>query len=203
MTRIHRGIALAMVAIIGVSACRKTPETVATPTDTTRPVPTETCDAACRQRRADSIAAANAERDRLDRERADAAGRASAIERARNTLMATIYFDYDAADIRGDAKSALDAKLPILRANTGVVIRISGHTDERGSDQYNDALGQRRAAAARRYLTDNGVDGARIAIVSYGEQRPSTSGADENAWARNRRAEFEITAGGNNIVPPQ
>jgi peptidoglycan-associated lipoprotein len=201
MTRIHRGMVLTLVAVVGVSGCRKTPETVATPT-TTPPVPTETCDAACRQRRADSIAAANAERDRLAREAADAA-RASAIARARNTLMATIYFDYDAADIRGDARGALDAKLPILRANAGVQIRISGHADERGSDQYNDALGQRRAAAAKRYLTDNGIDGARIAIVSYGEQRPAMTGADENAWSRNRRAEFEITAGGNNIVPSQ
>ena len=200
MTRINRGIALALIAIVGASGCRKTPETVATPTDTTRPVPTETCDAACRQRRADSIAAANAERDRLAKEAADRE-RASAMERARTTLMAPVFFDYDAADIRGDAKSALDAKLPILRANAGVSIRISGHADERGSDQYNDALGQRRAAAARRYLTDNGIDVARIAIVSYGEQRPATMGADENAWARNRRAEFEITAG--NLAPPQ
>ena len=201
MTRIHRGIALAMVAIVGVSACRRTPETVATPTDTTT-VPTETCDAACQRARADSIARANEARDREAREAAERA-RASAIERARNTLMATIYFDYDAADIRGDAKSALDAKLPILRANAAVQLRISGHADERGSDQYNDALGQRRAASAKRYLTDNGVDAARIAIVSYGEQRPATTGADESAWARNRRAEFEIIAGGNNIVPPQ
>lgn len=203
MTRIHRGIALAMVAIVGVSACRKTPETVAMPTDTTiRRAPPPTCDPACLQRIADSTRMANEARDAAAR---DAAARALAAraEAARNTLLATILFDYDAADIRGDAKSALDAKLPILRANAGVAIRISGHADERGSDQYNDALGQRRAAAARRYLTDNGVDGARIAIVSYGEQRPSTSGADENAWARNRRAEFEITAGGNNIVPPQ
>jgi peptidoglycan-associated lipoprotein len=125
------------------------------------------------------------------------------IDAARNTVMATIYFDYDASDIRGDAKSALDAKLPVLRANPGLQIRISGHADERGSDQYNDALGQRRAAQTRRYLTDNGIDAARIAIVSYGEQRPATSGADENAWSRNRRAEFEITAGANSIVPPQ
>ena len=200
MTRIHRGIALALIAIVGASGCRKTPETVATPTDTRTPVPTETCDAACRQRRADSIAAANAEADRLARE-ALARAAASAIERARQTLIATIYFDYDAADIRGDAKSALDAKLPILRANAGLQIRISGHADERGSDQYNDALGQRRAAQAKRYLPDNGIDAARIAIVSYGEQRPATTGADENAWALNRRAEFEITAG--NIAPPQ
>lgn len=202
MNRIHRGMALALVAVVGVSACRKSPETVATPTDTTPPVPAETCDAACRQRRADSAAAANAAADRA---RADAAERArlAAIEAARNTLQATIYFDYDAADIRGDARSSLDAKLPILRANAGLQLRISGHADERGSDQYNDALGQSRAAAAKRYLTDNGVDAARITIVSYGEQRPATSGSDEGAWSRNRRAEFEITAGGTNIVPPQ
>jgi peptidoglycan-associated lipoprotein len=116
-------------------------------------------------------------------------------------LTAMIFFDYDAAEIRGDAKAALDAKLPILRANSGIQIRISGHADERGSDQYNDALGQRRAAAAKRYLTDNGIDAARIAIVSYGEQRPMTTGADESAWSRNRRAEFEITAG--TVTVPQ
>jgi peptidoglycan-associated lipoprotein len=201
MNRTHRAIALALFAAVGVSGCRRTPETVATPADTT-PVPTETCDAACQRRIADSIAAVNEARDRAAREAADRA-RASAIEAARNTLMATIYFHYDASDIREDAKAALDAKLPILRANAGVQIRISGHADERGSDQYNDALGQRRAASARRYLTDNGIDASRIAIVSYGEQRPAMSGADENAWALNRRAEFEITAGGNNIVPPQ
>jgi peptidoglycan-associated lipoprotein len=201
MTGIHRAFALALVAVTVVSACRKTPETVV-PTDTTVAPPTPTCDAACQQRIADSTRAANEARDRAAREAADRA-RAAAIERARNTLMATIYFDYDASDIRGDAKASLDAKLPILRANAGVQIRISGHADERGSDQYNDALGQQRAASARRYLTDNGIDAARIAIVSYGEQRPATTGADESAWARNRRAEFEITAGGNTIVPPQ
>ena len=199
MTRTHQAIALALVAAVGLSGCRKKPETVATPTDTTA-VPTETCDAACQRRIADSIAAANAERDRLAREAADRA-RASAIEASRNTLLATIYFDYDASDIRGDARSALDAKLPILRANPSLQIRISGHADERGSDQYNDALGQRRAASTRRYLTDNGIDASRIAIVSYGEQRPAASGADENAWALNRRAEFEITAG--TIAAPQ
>lgn len=198
MTRIHRGIALALVAT-SMMACRKTPETVV-PTDTTTPVPSETCDAACRQRAADSIAAANAARDAAAR---DAAAREAAAraEAARNTVTATIYFDYDASDIRGDAKSALDAKLPILRANSGLQIRISGHADERGSDQYNDALGQQRAASAKRYLTDNGIDAARISIVSYGEQRPLTTGADESAWSRNRRAEFEITAG--TIAPPQ
>ena len=203
MTRNHRAIALALVAAIGLSGCRKTPETVQPPPDTTRPAPAETCDAACRQARADSIARERARADSIANLAATARARAEAIERARATLTATIYFDYDASDIRGDAKAALDAKLPILRANAGVTIRVSGHADERGSDQYNDALGQSRAAATKRYLTDNGIDGARIAIVSYGEQRPATSGSDESAWSRNRRAEFEITGGGNNIVPPQ
>ena len=202
MTRNHRAIALALVAAIGLSGCRRTPETVPVPADTTPPVATETCDAACRQRIADSTRAANEARDAAAKAAADRAA-AAAIEAARTTLTATIYFDYDASDIRGDAKAALDAKLPILRANAGVSIRISGHADERGSDQYNDALGQSRAAATKRYLTDNGIDGARISIVSYGEQRPATTGADESAWARNRRAEFEITGGGNNIVPPR
>ena len=199
MTRIHRGIALALVAATSLMACRKTPETI-TPTDTTTATPPPTCDAACQARLADSTRMANEARARADSiERANAA--AAAVARLNSTLTATIYFDYDAADIRGDAKTALDQKLPILRANSGLQLRISGHADERGSDQYNDALGQRRAAEAKRYLTDNGIDAARISIVSYGEQRPSTTGADESAWSRNRRAEFEITAG--TIAPPR
>lgn len=201
MTRTYRGIALALVAAVAVFACRKQPETVATPTGGT-PAPTPTCDQRCLDsiarveaaRRDSAAAAAAAERERA---------RAAAVARAVATLKATIYFDYDASDIRGDARVALDAKLPILRANTSVQIRISGHADERGSDQYNDALGQRRAAAAKRYLTDNGIDGARISIVSFGEQRPAVTGSDENAWSRNRRAEFEITAGESSIAPPQ
>jgi peptidoglycan-associated lipoprotein len=202
MRSTHRGIALALIAGVGLSACHKKPETVATPTNTPPPVPSETCDAACRQRRADSIAAGNAERDKAARDAAERE-RMAALDRARNTLKATIYFDYDASDIRGDARSALDAKLPILRANTNIQIRIAGHADERGSDQYNDALGQRRAAQAKRYLTDNGIDAARISIVSYGETQPAQTGSDENAWARNRRAEFAVTAGDVTVVPPQ
>ena len=199
MTRIHRGMVLALVAATGMMACRKTPETVP-PTDTTTPTPTPTCDAACQAARADSIRLANEARARAD-SIAAANARAAATARLRETLTSTIYFDYDASDIRGDARTALDAKIPILRSNSSLQIRISGHADERGSDQYNDALGQRRAAEAKRFLTDNGIDAARISIVSYGEQRPQTTGADESAWSRNRRAGFEITGG--TIAPPQ
>ena len=83
----------------------------------------------------------------------------------------------------------------ILNASSGVKIRVAGHTDERGSDEYNLALGQRRAAAAKRYLTQHGVPDAMIDIISYGEEHPAVDGHDEAAWSKNRRDEFEITAG--------
>jgi peptidoglycan-associated lipoprotein len=91
----------------------------------------------------------------------------------------------------------------VLAANSAVRLRISGHADDRGSDEYNLALGNRRAAAAKRYLENKGIDGSRIEVVSYGEERPLNPGTDESAYAQNRRDEFEITAGGDNLVAPQ
>ena len=114
-----------------------------------------------------------------------------------------INFDFDRADIRAADQGTLDRKAAILAANTGVRLRISGHADDRGSDEYNLALGNRRAAAAKRYLESKGVDGSRIEVVSYGEERPLNPGSDEAAYAQNRRDEFEITAGGDNLVAPQ
>jgi peptidoglycan-associated lipoprotein len=140
------------------------------------------------QRMADSIAA---ERERL----------AAAVAAARNTIIAPTYFDLDKADLTEQAKAILDAKIPILNANTALQIRIAGNCDARGSDEYNLALGQRRAASAKRYLTDHGVDGARIDLISYGKERPAVEGNTEDAYAKNRRDEFEITAGGDNIKP--
>jgi peptidoglycan-associated lipoprotein len=82
------------------------------------------------------------------------------------------------------------------------MIRIAGHTDERGSDEYNLALGQRRAAAVKAYLVQHGIADARIATVSYGEEHPIAQGSDESAYSQNRRAEFDITSGGNNLRSP-
>ena len=82
-------------------------------------------------------------------------------------------------------------------------LTISGHADERGSDEYNLALGNRRAAAAKRYLQNKGIDGSRMDVVSYGEERPLNAGHDETAYAQNRRDEFQVTAGGDNLVAPQ
>jgi peptidoglycan-associated lipoprotein len=124
-------------------------------------------------------------------------------EAMRNTLREVIHFDFDESDLRDDARARLDAKLPILLANPGVTLRISGHADERGSDEYNLALGQRRAAAAKRYLTERGVAEGRIETVSFGEEQPVAGGSDESAYAANRRAEFDITGGGDRLARPR
>ncbi len=144
----------------------------------------------------------SAERERLERERMarEAAERARAISA---DLTAMINFDYDQAVVRQADQATLDRKAAILLANPGVRIRISGHADERGSDEYNLALGNRRAAAAKRYLENKGIEGSRLEVVSYGEERPLNPGTDETAFAQNRRDEFEVTAGGDNLTAPQ
>lgn len=147
--------------------------------------------------RQDSLDAANR---RLQAER-DAAARA--LAEARSLLNAPVYFDYDKSEIRDDAKQALDSKLGLLRANTAMRIRIEGNTDSRGSNEYNMALGLRRANAARRYLVSQGIDNARFDVVSYGEERPVDQGTTDEAYAKNRRDDFVITVGGDNIMVPK
>lgn len=144
----------------------------------------------------------SAERERLERERMarEAAERGRAVSA---DLAAMINFDYDQAVVRPADQETLDRKAAILVANPGVRLRIAGHADERGSDEYNLALGNRRASAAKRYLENKGVDASRLEVVSYGEERPLNPGNDETAYAQNRRDEFEITAGGNNLSAPQ
>lgn len=114
-----------------------------------------------------------------------------------------IHFDYDKADIKPEDQPILDRKAAIMRANPAVRVRISGHADERGSDEYNQVLGQRRANAAKDYLVARGVEATRIHLTSYGEERPVDRAGSEDAFARNRRDEFEITAGGNALVRPR
>ena len=120
-----------------------------------------------------------------------------------SAITAPIYFDFDKDNIRPDAAATLDRKIPWLQANPGMRIRIEGNADERGSDEYNLALGQRRAAAAKRYLVERGLDASRFDLVSYGEERPICTEHDESCWQRNRRDDFVIvTMGGASIVVP-
>ncbi|MFL5489521.1 MAG: peptidoglycan-associated lipoprotein Pal, partial [Gemmatimonadaceae bacterium] len=114
-----------------------------------------------------------------------------------------IYFDFDKSTIRPDAAATLDRKVPWLQANPGMRIRIEGNADERGSDEYNLALGQRRAASAKRYLVDHGIAADRFDLVSYGEERPVCTEHNEACWQQNRRDDFRIvTIGSDRIVVP-
>ena len=128
---------------------------------------------------------------------------AAAAAKLRSDLADLIHFDFDKADVRTSDQGILDRKAAILGANTAVRLRIAGHCDERGSDEYNLALGNRRAAAAKRYLAGKGVDEGRLDVVSYGKERPLDPGHSEDAWAKNRRDEFEITAGADNLMAPK
>jgi peptidoglycan-associated lipoprotein len=198
MYRAPRFFALSILAAtVVVAACKKRQDTP--PVTPVNNPASETCDSACRARRADSIARAREDSIRRANESANSAN-AAAVAAIKATLVAPVYFDYDSADLLPDARTGLDAKLPHLRAFPQVRIRVSGHADERGSDEYNLALGQRRAAAAKRYLVDQGIDGARIDIISFGEQQAAVPGSEESAYSRNRRDEFEIVGGADTIV---
>ncbi|MEX2181779.1 MAG: peptidoglycan-associated lipoprotein Pal [Gemmatimonadaceae bacterium] len=146
--------------------------------------------------------AAAAERERLAAEARARAEMEARVNAARAAFAMQIYYDFDKADLKPEARTTLDAKVPLLRANPNLRIRIAGHTDERGSDAYNIALGQRRAAAAKRYLVDQGIAENRIETVSYGEDRPAAMGSMESAWSQNRRSEFEMIAGAEMLRLP-
>ena len=98
-----------------------------------------------------------------------------------------IHFDFDRSIIRDDAKPVMKANAEWLKANPKVKIRIEGNCDERGTIEYNQALGQRRAAAAKKYLTDLGIASKRISLISYGKEKPACSDATEECWQKNRR----------------
>jgi peptidoglycan-associated lipoprotein len=112
----------------------------------------------------------------------------------RRGYLKDIFYDFDKDEIRRDQRDTLAGNAEWLKKNPTVKITIEGHCDERGTRQYNLALGERRASSAREYLGSLGVDASRVTTVSYGKDRPFDLGHDEKAWAKNRRAHFVITA---------
>jgi peptidoglycan-associated lipoprotein len=191
---VSRILPAALLVAVALAGCSKKPQVAPTPV----PAPVDTS-ALRAQHVRDSLAAIDAARraeEAAARARADSAAKAAAAQAAmRASLTAVIHFDFDKSDLRPEDQAVLDAKVPILMANPSVTLRIAGNTDERGSTEYNLALGQRRAATAKRYLTDHGVPDARLETVSYGEERPLCTDHDESCWSQNRRDEFTITAG--------
>jgi len=192
-------VVTALAAVVFVGACKKDPPP---PPEPTGPTQAEldsiaAAEAAAAEARA-AEAAARAAEEAAARE---AAARERALAEARATLAERVHFDLDMAEIRPDAERVLRGKLAILRASPAVMLRIEGHCDERGSNEYNDALGNRRAQAIVDFFTNFGLEASRFDIVSFGEDRPLANRSSEDAWAQNRRAEFIITAGQNDINP--
>jgi peptidoglycan-associated lipoprotein len=198
----RRSIATIALTLFVVTACKKKPEPAPAPAPPPPPAPAPAAprvnqDSINAAKRAADAAAAKAAAD------AEARRRAAEMESVRNAIAMKVYFDYDKDEIRDDQKATLDSKVGILNANVNVRLRIAGHTDDRGSDEYNLALGQRRAASVQRYLVSRGISAARFETVSFGKERPVAQGENEGAWSQNRRAEFEIIAGGDNLRMPR
>lgn len=107
-------------------------------------------------------------------------------------LTRRIGFRFDDASLSSEARAALTEKATVLRASPGTRLRLEGHADEQGTNEYNKALGMRRALSAKRYLVRRGVDPQLLYVISYGEQRPLDRGHSEAAWSANRRVEFAI-----------
>jgi peptidoglycan-associated lipoprotein len=103
-----------------------------------------------------------------------------------------VYFDFDRYDVRGGDKGTLDENAKWLKSNQSALLLIEGHADERGTNEYNLALGERRAKATRDYLVSVGIDAGRITVISYGEERPTCTEKTEGCWAKNRRAHFLV-----------
>ncbi|MFI5235595.1 MAG: OmpA family protein [Gemmatimonadales bacterium] len=207
--RLNSAALTALAAAILLSACGSSPKPEQpVPQANTGPAqPAINADSA---RAAQEAAARQAQQDAAQRAREQAtrdslaaAQRAAAAGAEVNTALATaVHFDFNKADIRTDDQSVLDYKARILQANAALRIRVNGYADERGSDEYNLALGMRRATSAKRYLVNKGVADGRVDVFSYGEDSPVDPGHTEEAWAKNRRAEFQILAGGNALVAP-
>lgn len=108
-----------------------------------------------------------------------------------------VKFDYDSTSLAGDSMSALRDNSKLLAEFSNIRVEIQGHADERGTTDYNMALGQKRAEAIRKRLIEMGAPSSQLTIISYGEERPLERGSSESVWSVNRRAEFRITSGGD------
>ncbi|CAN5759310.1 hypothetical protein BH23GEM9_BH23GEM9_37170 [soil metagenome] len=174
MRNVRMATLLVMVGLV-VGACSKKQPPVQTPP------PAPPAQQTPQQQQTTPVRDDSAERD------------AAEMRRVAAILEQIVFFDYDEATIRSDAQEALAAKVPFLRANQAIRMRVEGHADERGSVEYNLALGMRRANAVRDYLSGFGLDAARFETFSFGEDRPMSQGSGESAWSQNRRAEFRVS----------
>lgn len=120
----------------------------------------------------------------------EAAERRARIQARIGEVFKPIYFSFDQSTLTEQGKATAEAIAQLLQEAPEMTLRIEGHADEQGTNEYNLALGERRAQAVQQYLTSYGIDASRISVLSYGEEKPAADGKDESAWSLNRRAEF-------------
>ncbi|HMN09835.1 MAG TPA: OmpA family protein [Gemmatimonadaceae bacterium] len=175
----------ALLVLVPLAAChRNRPQAAAVPTSDAPPLPTATDDR-------DRLERERLERERLEREAAERT-RLESLERA---LAATVHFAFDRYDLSEEARTLLAAKWEVLVALPALRLRIEGHADELGSDEYNLALGLQRAAAVKRFFTQRDIADDRFEIVSRGEEQRVCQDPVDSCRARNRRAEFHVIEG--------
>jgi peptidoglycan-associated lipoprotein len=181
----HRTIVIMVMAVsLGLAGCAsKRP----------KPAPPSAADAAAAGATGAGASSADANAANAENEAAGPQG----------GLLATrlVYFDFDSSEVRGAGVEVVAAHARYLAANPGTRVRLEGHTDERGSREYNIGLGERRSQSVRRALMLQGALDGQISTVSYGEERPAAAGHDEQAWAKNRRVEIVYLAGGAPAQP--
>jgi peptidoglycan-associated lipoprotein len=179
--------ALTAAAILTVAACHKTPKVTPAPAAEVVPPPPA-------PRPAPPVPVAEPVPVPPEPPREEAVSATSLDDLNRNSPLRPAFFSLDSSEIDPTAKSVLDGNAAILRQNATWVITIEGHCDERGTAEYNLALGERRAGAALAYLVSLGIPANRLKTVSYGKEFPFDPGHDDGAWSKNRRAHFVITA---------
>jgi peptidoglycan-associated lipoprotein len=179
-------VLIAATSLVGVGCAKKKPAVTA-------PRPTVT--AGADRARLDSIERAASERRAAEERARLEAERKAAREAVIQSLTAPVYFELDQADLTDEGRQTLDEKREAMQLNPSIRIRIEGHADDTGSDEYNMALGERRAATARRYLVQGGIAEGRMQIVSRGEEMPACPSREESCRSRNRRDEFIVLSG--------
>lgn len=137
-------------------------------------------------------AAADAEREARERALAEEQLKEAQAKAKEMFLNEAIYFEFDSSALTSSAQDVLKRKAQWIKANPSANITIEGHCDDRGTNEYNLALGDRRANSAKTFLIDLGVSEAMLTTISYGEERPLATGQNEEAWAKNRRAQFVL-----------
>ena len=185
----------AALLILAVSGCAKQPATM--PASATSPSPGATGAGATgaqgwQQSATSQQGAQGAVAARPVAARTDSSGRPSPRDFGVNAAVKDVYFEFDRHDIRPADQKTLDANAAWLKTNARALLLIEGHCDERGTPEYNLALGERRAQAAMSYLVALGIQANRISIVSYGQQQPVCQESNEACWAKNRRAHFLV-----------